>query len=115
MDTSDDQRLALVWQSVPDAIRISGGERYIPCRAAGRLLDACLSQGVAVIGIEALAAEKAGLVPLMDKIADYSSLLAPGRVWDEVVAESVGLARAFADSIPDPSYLLCFTLVPTAD
>lgn len=75
---------------------------------AEKALNACESQGIGIMGIEAFRIEGSSITPDMDWIADYSDLFK-----DPTAAEcrqSVDAARQFVREMPSAGYFLHFTL-----
>ena len=89
-----------------------GGEFYLPAQAAGRFVDACVHESLAIVGVEGFRIESGKFRPLLDQIADFSSLLTDRKGWAETVQAAAAEAHRFLAQLPtEPELRLNFTLL----
>jgi hypothetical protein len=70
----------------------------------------CDSCGVVITGIEGMVIREDMIMPQLDMIADYSSVLE--NPWQRAVAISTSSALTFVSTLPDdPCLFLTFTLL----
>lgn len=83
-------------------IREVGGLQLVAFADARAFLDACVTAGVLVLGIEGFYFDNAQVRPDMDAIADFSQMTSS--------EESVLEARSFIEAVGRPEMLFNFTL-----
>lgn len=80
----------------------SGGELYLSVPDARELVAAAHDAGQVVLGLEAAQVEHGRIQPMLDQIADFSSLAAEN--WRSRVERSSRAALQFLEQLPsDPS------------
>ncbi|PSN12862.1 hypothetical protein C7293_18390 [filamentous cyanobacterium CCT1] len=74
---------------------ITGEELYIPSQYAISFVEDCRLQNVAVIGIEGFLITEQQIMPLLDEIADFSSIVSSD--WQDYVSQCNAAAKNFIE------------------
>lgn len=74
---------------------VSGGEFYIPSQYAINFVEDCSLRNIAVIGVEGFLIFDQKIMPLLDEIADFSSVVAPD--WQNFVDQCNVAAKRFLE------------------
>ena len=82
----------------------SGGELYLGVSEAREFLRALRDARIAVLGVEAVRCENKKIRPLIDQIADFSSLSTED--WNSRVEASSRAAARFLDQLPEDSAIM---------
>lgn len=80
-------------------VRAQGALRLIRLQDCGRIVEACRSSKVLILGIEAFTLSEGKVVPDTDLIADFSELAT--RQWDAACLESALSAETYFIAIKD--------------
>lgn len=93
-------------------LKEQGGEFFIPVSGADRYIDVCVEESQAIVGIETFRLEAEKHTPILDEIADFSSMLTATERWDVIVRKTAAEAHRFVRRLPTRSGLwLSFTLL----
>lgn len=102
----------LVQQGFADVGTKRGGEFYLPASAAGRYVDACVQQSLAIVGVEVFRLEGVKLRPDLSLIADFSSVVTGEETWDNAVRLTGADAHRFVGEVPsERDVLVNFTVL----
>jgi hypothetical protein len=90
-------------------LRVQGALRLIRFQDCGNLIEACRSNGILILGIEAFVIIDNSIIPVSDLIADFSQLV--NKPWDSACYEAAHSAEIFLQNAKDrPDAWFDFTL-----
>lgn len=101
-----------IQQAFADVGSEHGGEFFVPASAADRYIDTCVQESLAIIGVETFRLEGEKRKPILEQIADFSSMLTAIEGWGVIVRETAAEAHRFVRQVPtEADVLLSFTLL----
>jgi hypothetical protein len=77
--------------------KFSGNEYFIPFDQAKSFIDDCLNLQLTIVGIEGFVIDNSGVLPLLEYIADFSSVVSKNKV--EVIEKTHKSSLAFIGQI----------------
>ena len=89
---------------------LQGGQFYFPIAFSNEVLRICSDASLAVIGVEVFSISTAGLMPMPDLVAGFSSALTKDDPWNEIVAQLITNVRRFLEQAK-PGLWMNLTLV----
>jgi hypothetical protein len=105
-----------VREKFADVGYVSGGEFYVPAHVSVSFLDACVSESLAVVGMEVFSRCEERLRPNLNLIADFSEIVNTTDPWEKTVGDSVKEALAFLANVPrELEPWINFTLLSPGD
>jgi len=103
MDTTD-----LIEQAFPDQTLRQGRSLYVQQATAFAVVRFCRDHGIAILGLEAFAADGRSLRPRLDRIADFSELEPTD--WTRYVDATTRSAELVLSAWDEEALLVDFTL-----
>jgi hypothetical protein len=109
-DISTELEISIIREFADKAVFGGKYEFYVPISAANDFIEHCRSREVAITGIETVKITEEGTSPLMDYIADFSSVVE--KDWSTQVCLTYNASKTFLPHIPrDKNLFVTFTLM----
>ncbi len=80
-------------------VRTQSGLRLVPLQDCGKIVQACKSNRILILGIEAFRLSEQNVVPDSDWIADFSELAS--KRWDTACLDAASSAEIYFDKAKD--------------